>query len=388
MLLNVNDKNNIRMKKVLVVLPTLPNYRKDFFNLLSSELAKKNIEVMIFHGSTKKKKIKEIEDKKFKSRYFETTELSFGSFTITSLKGLVRAVKEYSPDCLITLFNPAIISLDRVLLLCIKQHIPYAIWSCGWVRPTLAKTLSRIREKILFYFDKRATSHIAYHTQRKKYLISKNIPSNTIFVAQNTINTEKIIQSYNFEEVSSCRFNNTTLKVLFVGALLKTKYLKESMNVVASLNSEGISITFTIIGGGSILDELKAHRETLKNKNQIFILGPKYGDDLKNSFLQSDLFLLSGAGGLAINEAMAYALPIISTVGDGTGYDLIEQNGYLLKESGNELEIKQALMNFYQLSREKKIKMSENSLSIIKSKATNVLMVEHYMQAIELLLKK
>ena len=43
------------MKKVLVVLPTLPNYRKDFFNALSAELAEKNIELMIFHGSTKKK---------------------------------------------------------------------------------------------------------------------------------------------------------------------------------------------------------------------------------------------------------------------------------------------------------------------------------------------
>lgn len=375
------------MKKVLVVLPTLPNYRKDFFNALSAELAEKNIELMIFHGSTKKKVIKEIENKKFKTRYFETTERTLGGFTITSLKNLTKAVKEYSPDCLITLFNPATISLIRVLLYCIKKRIPYAIWSCGWVRPSLAKTVGGIREKILLYFDKRATAHIAYHTQRKKYLISKDIPSDTIFVAQNTIDTEQIMQSYHFEEISHRRFNNT-LNVLFVGALIKMKYLEESMNVIDKLISSGISITFTIIGGGSIIDKLKAHRETLSNKENILILGPKYGDELKSYFLQSDLFLLSGAGGLAVNEAMAYGLPVISTAGDGTGYDLIKNNGYLLNEPGNEAEIKAALEDFAHLSRNQKLQMSENSLAIIKNKATNSLMVKNYMQAIDMMLKK
>ena len=372
---------------MLVVLPTLPSYRKDFFNALSAELAAKNIELTIFHGATKKKVIKNIENKQFNSRYFETVERTLGGLTITYLKGLKKAVKEYSPDCLITLFNPATISLVWVLLYCIRRHIPYAIWSCGWVRPTLDKAVRGVREKILSYFDERATAHIAYHTQRKKYLVDKGIFIDSIFVAQNTIDTERIMQSYDIAEVNTKRFGDK-LKVLFVGALIRMKYLNESMNVVDSLISEGTSMDFTIIGGGNIIEELKVHRETLVNKNNIQILGPKYGDELKNYFLQSDLFLLSGTGGLAINEAMAYGLPIISTAGDGTGYDLIQDNGYLLNEFGNETEIRDALKAFAMLSREEKLKMSDNSLAIIKSKATNALMVKHYAQAIDFMLTK
>ena len=85
---------------------------------------------------------------------------------------------------------------------------------------------------------------------------------------------------------------------------------------------------------------------------------------------------------------MAYGLPIISTDGDGSGFDLIEGNGYLLHEVGNKTEIRTALSTFARLPREQKLEMSENSLSIIKTKATNSLMVKHFMEAILFMLNK
>lgn len=369
------------MKRVLIVLPTLPNYRKDFFNALSARLAEKDIELMIFHGATKKKVIKDVEDKKFNSRYFETTERTLGSFTITSLKGLKKAVKEYSPDCLITLFNPATISLVSVLLYCIRRSIPYAIWSCGYVRPNLSRLLVRIREKFLFFFDRHAKIQIAYHTLRKEYLVRNGIPAESIFVAQNTIDTETIMDSYNLDDVNANRYNGK-LRILFVGALIKGKCLKEAMNAVDSLISKNCPITFTIIGGGEIINELKAHREALIHKEDIMILGAKYGDELKSYFLNSDVFLLAGSGGLAINEAMAYGLPIISTNGDGTGRDLIENNGYMLCKKGDEEEIRSAICRFVRLSRKEQVKMSENSCLIIKRKATLTLMTDNFQKAV------
>jgi len=373
------------MKKIIFILPTLPNYRKAFFNSLSTQLAESGIEMVVYHGSTKKRDIKRIEGQQFNTVAFETSERSLKGFVLTTLKGLKREVVKNNSDALVLLFNPSVISQVSVLLYCLRKKIPYALWSCGWIRPNINGMLSRVRERLLDYFEQRASAHIAYHTQRKKYLENKNISSDKIFVAQNTIDTETIMASYNPENVNKNRFNNK-IKILFVGGLIRGKHLEEVMCVVDELVSEGYQMEFTIVGGGSILQELKSYRDSLKNKDRIDIVGPKFGEELKPYFLRSDVFLLAGSGGLAINEAMAYGLPVISTDGDGTGFDLIEGNGYLLQNIGDKDEIKSALSKFAGLSRQQKLEMSEKSLSIVKSKATNTLMVQHFMEAINSML--
>ena len=54
------------------------------------------------------------------------------------------------------------------------------------------------------------------------------------------------------------------------------------------------------------------------------------GADLREfDFREADLFVLPGTGGLAIQEAMSYGLPVIVAKGDGTQDDLVrEQNGW------------------------------------------------------------
>jgi glycosyltransferase involved in cell wall biosynthesis len=59
--------------------------------------------------------------------------------------------------------------------------------------------------------------------------------------------------------------------------------------------------------------------------------GEKRGSELKDYFLRADLFVLPGTGGLAIQEAMAYGLPVIVAEGDGTQDDLVRSgNGWLI----------------------------------------------------------
>jgi glycosyltransferase involved in cell wall biosynthesis len=58
-------------------------------------------------------------------------------------------------------------------------------------------------------------------------------------------------------------------------------------------------------------------------------IGAKHGAELKPYFEQADLFVLPGTGGLAVQEAMSYGLPVIVAKGDGTQDDLVrEGNGW------------------------------------------------------------
>jgi len=58
-------------------------------------------------------------------------------------------------------------------------------------------------------------------------------------------------------------------------------------------------------------------------------IGAKHGAELKPYFAQADLFVLPGTGGLAVQEAMSYGLPVIVAKGDGTQDDLVrKKNGW------------------------------------------------------------
>jgi glycosyltransferase involved in cell wall biosynthesis len=57
--------------------------------------------------------------------------------------------------------------------------------------------------------------------------------------------------------------------------------------------------------------------------------GSLYGNDLAKQFQRADLFVLPGTGGLAVQQAMSYALPVIAAQADGTQDDLISMdNGW------------------------------------------------------------
>ena len=82
------------------------------------------------------------------------------------------------------------------------------------------------------------------------------------------------------------------------------------------------------------------------------------------------MFLVAGIGGLAVNEAMAYGLPIISTNADWTICDLIDGNGYYMDKYGDVKMQVDCLKAFMSLSAEEKVKMSNRSKEIISQKAS------------------
>ena len=111
--------------------------------------------------------------------------------------------------------------------------------------------------------------------------------------------------------------------------------------------------------------------------------GAKYGDGLKEFFEKDDVFLLPGTGGLAINEAMAYSMPIISTVGDDTVVDLMDGNGILLNSFGEVDEIETALKSFLDLPESEKQAMSHRSEQVVKERASLDNMANQHVKAIE-----
>jgi glycosyltransferase involved in cell wall biosynthesis len=65
--------------------------------------------------------------------------------------------------------------------------------------------------------------------------------------------------------------------------------------------------------------------------------GAQHGADLAKIYQEADLFVLPGTGGLAVQQAMSFGLPVIVGESDGTQSDLVrDENGWTLTNASAE----------------------------------------------------
>jgi glycosyltransferase involved in cell wall biosynthesis len=116
--------------------------------------------------------------------------------------------------------------------------------------------------------------------------------------------------------------------VLFVGRLQKRKRIDFLLQACAALPDE-LQPRVWVVGDGPARGEFEAVARDVYPQAEF--LGSRHGEELAGIFRQADLFALPGSGGLAVQQAMAYGLPVIVAEGDGTQDDLVRpENGWLL----------------------------------------------------------
>jgi glycosyltransferase involved in cell wall biosynthesis len=375
--------------KIVYLYSSLPEYRKEFFYLLNKQLKERGHILKVLYGvKSSSNESKQIDrDEGFESLPFAIKIVyEKGGLQFTSYPGMFKAFLEEKPDVYVLQFHVAELTYWRIYRYAKHHHIPYITWDCNYQRPELGGLQVRLRSKLVDKTDMEASVCLTYGTKLRDELIRKGRDEKDVIVAQNTINIEKIIA----ERSPLCdnRDFNHPIHVLFVGLVKGRKYLETAIEAVASLIKEGHDIYFDIVGGGDMFETCKEQIAQLGVNDRIIMHGPKHGEDVKRFFEQSDIFLLPGTGGLAINEAMAYSLPIISTEGDGTIIDLIDGNGYLLNRMGDVDEIKNAVLSFLNLTPTEKQTMANRSKEIILQRATLENMVNKHIEAIERALQK
>ncbi len=377
--------------KIVYLYGGMPIYRKDFFCLLSKKLEQKGHTLKVLHGVRDKNDSLQLSAANYgfsaKSFPIKIWLKRLGrSVKFTTFPGMFKEFKKEKPDVYVLQFHVATVTYWRIYLYAKRNRIPYITWDCNYQKPELRSYQVSARKHLVNKTDMEASVCLTYGTKLKKELVSLGKDEKDVVVAQNTINIEKIIE----ERSPSCnnRDYNHPIHVLFVGLVKGRKYLESAIEAMASLIKEGHDIYFDIVGGGDLFEKCKEQIAHLGAEGRIIMHGPKHGDDVKSFFEKSDVFLLPGTGGLAVNEAMAYSLPIISTDGDGTIVDLIDGNGYLLNNMGDVDEIKDAVLRFLKLTNNEKQAMSKRSQEIIVQKASLENMVNKHIDAIELAINK
>lgn len=233
--------------------------------------------------------------------------------------GWIEWLEDWQPDILIVEANPRYPNTRQGIEWMHARKRPVLGWGLG--APVLHGPLAAwrrvLRQRLLRSLD----GVIAYSQRGALEYEQAGIPRQRIFVAPNAAAHRPTRpppeRPYKF---------NTRPAVLFVGRLQARKRLDLLIRACAGLPAS-IQPELWIVGDGPARPEL----EDLAGQiypNAVFA-GARFGDDLDAYFQKADLFVLPGTGGLAVQQAMAWGLPVIVAEGDGTQDDLVRpENGW------------------------------------------------------------
>jgi len=306
--------------KLAILQRVLPSYRVPFFDLLAASCQGG---LTVGAGLPR---IREAIDTSGQLAVAKLTPLNNihllgGSLYLCWQKGLLDWLKEQQPDALIVEANPRYLSSPRAIRWMKQHHLKVLGWGLGSASVSAAG--SGFRKKFRSNFINQFDALLTYSQRGKEDYIRLGFPPERIVVAANAVTSRP---SHPAPERPARLTDQPT--ILFVGRLQERKRVDLLITACARL-AGNLHPRLVIIGNGPQLPALQSLAE-LVYPGTVF---PGYlqGEALQSYFKQADLFVLPGTGGLAVQEAMGYGLPVIVGSGDGTQDDLVRPaNGWVL----------------------------------------------------------
>ena len=262
-------------------------------------------------------------------------------------RGLIQWLQDVNPDALVMEANSRYLSNRQAVDWMHASDRPVVGWGLGApaVEGRSAGYRQGYRKRFLDGFD----ALIAYSTKGAEEYTALGFHANRIFVAHNAVAPPPSSQ------IKHSPVKKRLGRLLFVGRLQRRKRVDLLLRACARLPSKPELI---IVGEGPAREEFEEIAREVYPTAQF--VGPRFGADLQQYLAYADIFVLPGTGGLAVQEAMAAALPIIVAEGDGTQRDLVSGgNGWLVQPGdldGLTAAIYEALRNPRRL-----VKMGEKS---------------------------
>ncbi len=128
------------------------------------------------------------------------------------------------------------------------------------------------------------------------------------------------------------RITDDALVVLYVGRIDLEKGIRDLIDAVRSLaHNKNYNVVALIIGEGKLEERLRIEIDDLQTN--VISAGFVDPSEVYLFYYASDIFVLPtyhDVWGLAVNEAMACALPIITTNAAGCFPDLVKNNGFVI----------------------------------------------------------
>lgn len=341
----------------------LPSYRVPFFELLASAC---DGGMSLFTGLPRPSEgiaaTNQLQIANYKQG--KNIHLFGGPFYLCYQRGLLDWLENWNPDALIVEANPRYLSTPSAVRWMHQQKKPVLGWGLG--APPSGSRKRRWRS-FISEFD----AMIAYSRRGADEYAALGFPREKIFVAHNSVSAPPAFST----PLKPSTFDLPPY-ILFVGRLQVRKRIDLLLRACARLEP---SPRLVVVGDGPERESLESLAKEIYPAAEF--IGARHGAALKTYFREADLFVLPGTGGLAVQEAMSYGLPVIVAQGDGTQDDLVRgENGWQIPP--DDFDALLAAMKEALSDAERLRQMGEESYRIVKEEINIEKMVDAFVAAL------
>ena len=311
--------------KLAIQQRVLPPYRAAFFDLLAQAC---DGGLSVCAGLPRPEESIAVTDSLLVAHYFpiRNIRLMGTPFHLYYQSGLSGWLSGWNPDALILEANPHLLSSPSAVRWMKRGGHPVIGWGLGAPQPPSSspyflRKWGEIQREARASFLRQFDALLTYSRRGADEYAALGFPAERIFVAPNAAAPRPT-----HPMPSRPKGFNGRPNILFVGRLQARKRVDILLRACAVLAKE-IQPRLVIVGDGPERVTLEALAKDIYPSAEF--PGAKHGAELAPYFSSADLFVLPGTGGLAVQEAMSYGLPVIMGQGDGTNDDLVRPgNGW------------------------------------------------------------
>ena len=297
--------------RVAIVQPVLPTYRVPFFDLLARNTGIKLSILCDMHPTGSLKSAAPTDQ--FCAEHHPARDI--GAFC--SHPAFLTAVSDARFDVAILGWNLRMLQLVPSLLRARAGGRPTLLWGHGFSRSERAITRT-MRNSLVGL----SNGVILYSNAAKQKLQSNGIAASKIWVAQNAIDQSSVIAATaswtaDPKRLAAWQRDHAITDgelIVFISRVEPDKRVDLLLDAFQQLADRRAKTKLVIIGGGSMLEQVRADVATRGLAERVCITGPIYDEDqIAPWCLSAGCFAYPEAIGLSIYHGLGYGLPIITS---------------------------------------------------------------------------
>ena len=404
--------------KVLFTFGGMPHY----LNAMLEKLQAKGADITVVSprkgNATIGKGVKMVEEGAYRHLNTQEKKMYYGKSGFPALPDIIA---DERPDIVVlgwpyflqVFFQP---SLRRALKRCgarlVIREIPFQTPPYGQIRdyfrqhPMYDEGMRLLSTGKAFYLRQWLTARIRkycyarvagtlnYSTAAYDILPSYGVKREQIHVTYNSTDTEALWREKTAVLAAPALLPPSERRLLHIGRLVKWKRVDLLIEAFARTLTQYPDAELVIVGNGPELDNLKKQATALglplrsKEENGVDgrgcvrFIGAVYDPKELGAYMnEATVYVLAGMGGLSINDAMTYALPVVCSVCDSTERDLVTdgRNGLFFRD-GDADSLTEKILQLLASPQECR-RMGQESERIIREQINIDTVSERYLKA-------
>jgi len=370
------------LKDIFIIQRIFPTYRKPIFDALS-----KKINFTLLH-STNESGIKQTNAEystKIKKWKYGINDTHLFLFVFGS-------IFRFKPKVVIHELAAGIISLP-IALLC-KKLFGYKLilWGHMYDHKIGFDPQNKFIDKYRLWLQNKADALITYSEGEKNILVKNQVNEQKIFVALNTLNTNKFLSIRNDLDKKGKETIKRELdfkfeyNLIYIGRLYEDKlpnYLIEVLQKIKT-NNKDLSVAIHFVGSGTMENKLKEFSKKYNLESYVFFHGEIYDEEKSGKLLfASDIMVMPGCVGLSVNHAFCFDCPVVTfeslnhvpAHGPEIEYIIHQKTGFIVKN--NNLEHLATTIESYLLN----IPLQNSMKSEIRNMVENICTIDKFVDS-------